>query len=128
MSSESGDSVFCEDPSTQFHDRGGYAAFGNAQDQGKEGVSDDSMNQVPGRAKQHNNEVRLIVEGGSSTFGNTVFYEDPMTQSYGVGRSTVVASQDLRHQGAQDDSMDQHQAQPHCPDVWAGPVAPHQWN
>ena len=80
-SSESGNTVFYEDPSTQFPGCGGAAAAEEARSYMNVGISNDSMSQATETKKPSKKVVSLIVEQGSESFGDTVFYDGPTTQA-----------------------------------------------
>ena len=61
-SSESGNTVFYEDPSTQFHGCGGAAAADEERSYMNLGLSDDSMSQATENKKPSKKVVSLIVE------------------------------------------------------------------
>ena len=73
--------VLDKDPSKQFHGCGGAAVAEAERSYMNVGISDDSMSQATENKKPSKKVVSLIVEQGSESYGETVFYEDPTTQA-----------------------------------------------
>ena len=91
-SSESGNTVFYEDPSTQFHGCGGAAAADEERSYMNVGISDDSMSQATENKKLSKKVVSLTVEQGSESCGDTVFYEDPTAQAQEMSRAATSST------------------------------------
>ena len=80
-SSESGNTVFYEDSSTQFHGCGGVAAAEDERSYMNVGISDHSMSQATETKQPSKKVVSLTVEESSESSGDTVFYEDPTAEA-----------------------------------------------
>ena len=100
-SSESGNTVFYEDPNTQFHGCGGAAAADEERSYMNVGISDDSMSQATENKKPSKKVVSLIVEQGSESSGDTVFYEDPTMQAQEMSRAAASSDQPILPTAAQ---------------------------
>ena len=57
------------------------------------GISDDSMSQATENKKPSKQVVSLIVEQGSKSSGDTVFYEDPTVQVQEMSRAAASSDQ-----------------------------------
>ena len=64
------------------------------------------MNQLPEKLGRHQREVRMIVDEGSSIFGNTVFFEDPTTQLHEMGHAVETGGSHNTTQYAQEVQTD----------------------
>ena len=91
-SSESGNTVFYEDPNTQFHGCGSAAAADEERSYMNVGISDDSMSQATENKKPSKKVVSLTVEQGSESSGDTVFYEDPTAQAQELSHAAASST------------------------------------
>ena len=91
-SSDSGNTMFYEDPNEQVNKRGGDAVKEDEQGYVHVGASDDSMSQATETAKPSKKVVSLTIKQSSDSSGNTEFYEDPTTQAQEMVRDAEVGA------------------------------------